>query len=401
MTRRVVVTGVGAVSPLGTGAGELHSRAVAGDSGLHAGAGRCATFDWRGVLTRREAHRTDRFCQFAIVAAEEALAQAGWGDTPPYPAERIGCLMGSAIGGLHTLETQLETLRTDGPEAVSPLSVPMLMANAAAAHLAMRYGLRGETASVVAACSGGAQAIGAAVRAIRSGEADAVVAGGAEAALTPFTEAIFRSAGALSPTGRSVPFDRRRDGFLLGEGAGVLVLEEADAAGRRGAVALGEILGYGATTDGYHVTSPEPAATHAARAISLALADAGITPAEIDYVNAHGTGTVLNDATEARALRTALGDALPGTFVSSSKSYLGHLLGAAGAVEAVATLQALRYGVAPPTCGLTEPDESLGDLRHVTRAAPLPRSGGSSTGLSTSFGFGGHNVALLLRAGDR
>ncbi|MET8040507.1 beta-ketoacyl-[acyl-carrier-protein] synthase family protein [Micromonospora sp. NPDC005215] len=398
MTGRVVVTGMGVISALGVGAQALHERAVAGDSGLADGVGRCDSFDWRGVLTRREAHRTDRFCQFAIAAAHEALDQAGWGDQPPYPAERVGCVIGSAIGGIATIESQLETLRRDGPEYVSPLSVPMLMANAAAAQLAIRYQFRGEASSIVAACSGGAQAIGAGLRAIRTGEADAVVVGGAEAALTPFTEAIFRSAGALSPTGRSVPFDQKRDGFLLGEGAAVLVLESADAAERRGAVIVGEVLGYGATTDAYHLTAPEPNASLAAKAVSLALADAQLLAADIDYINAHGTGTVLNDQAETRALRTALGEALTSTPISSSKSYLGHLLGAAGAVEAVATLQALRHRTVPPTHGLTEPDERLGPLTHVVRAASLPVREGGSVGLSTSFGFGGHNVALLLRA---
>lgn len=399
MTRRVVVTGIGAVTPLGSGAETLHSAAVSGECGIVDGLGRCADFDAAKVLTRREAHRMDRFSQLAVAAALEAVEQAGWGAAPPVPPDRVPCVIGTAIGGLITIEEQLEALRTQGAEFVSPLSVPMLMANAAAAHLAMRFGLRGETCALVSACSGGAQAIVAGVRAIRAGEADAALVGGAEASLTEFTKAIFTSAGALSPTGRSVPFDRKRDGFILGEGAGVLVLEAAETANARGARVLGEILGFGVTTDGYHITSPEPSGVAAATAVRKALSDGGIDPSQISYINAHGTGTRLNDATEAKVLRMALGDALTGVPVSSSKSYLGHLLGAAGAVEAIATLQALRHRIAPPTCGLTEPDEDLGELTHVPSAAPLTAVGDRVVGLSNSMGFGGHNVTLAIGAG--
>ncbi|HEY3607369.1 MAG TPA: beta-ketoacyl-[acyl-carrier-protein] synthase family protein [Pseudonocardiaceae bacterium] len=401
MIRRVVVTGIGAVTPLGIGADTLHLAAVRGDSGIVDGVGRCRDFDAAKLLSRREAHRMDRFSQFAVVAADEAVEQAGWAGAPPVPAQRVPCVIGTAIGGLSTIESQLETLRIEGAEYVSPLTVPMLMGNAAAAQLSMRYGLRGEASALVAACSGGAQAIVAGVRAIRSGEADAALVGGAEAAITEFTMAIFTAAGALSPSGRSVPFDRKRDGFLLGEGAGVLVLEEAEVARARGARVLGEILGYGVTTDAYHVTAPEPSGVAAAAAVRAALADGGIDAGQVAYINAHGTGTALNDSAEVNALRAALGDALAGIPISSTKSYLGHLIGAAGAVEAIATLQALRHRIAPPTCGLTEPDEALGELTHVPAALPLARSGADRVGLTNSMGFGGHNVTIAIRAWER
>ena len=399
MKRRVVVTGVGAVTPLGLGADTLHVAAVRGESGIIDGIGRCTGFDGSTILSRRDVHRMDRFCQLAIAAADEAVEQAGWTGSPPVPAERVPCMIGTAIGGLVTIESQLDTLRTEGGEFVSPLTVPMLMANAAAAHMSMRFGLRGEALALVAACSGGAQSIVAGVRAIRSGEADAALVGGAEAATTEFIRAMFTAAGALSPTGSSVPFDRTRDGFILGEGAGVLVLEEAELARARGAQVLGEILGYGTTSDGYHLTAPEPSGTAATSAVLAALADAGVEATQLAYINAHGTGTELNDIAEVTALRAALGDALASIPISSTKSYLGHLLGAAGAVEAIATLQALRYRMAPPTCGLTEPDEGLGRLTHVPAALPLTPSADGCVGLTNSMGFGGHNVTIAIKAG--
>ncbi|MGW4439214.1 beta-ketoacyl-[acyl-carrier-protein] synthase family protein [Streptomyces sp. NPDC004596] len=396
--RGVVVTGVGAVTALGTGADALHQRAVAGDSALVDGEGRCTGFDPTAVLSRREARRTDRFSQFALVAAAEALGQAGWDGRPPYAPERVACVVGSGVGGLQTFEGQQTVLGKEGPEAVSALMVPMMMANAAAAQIALRYGLGGESHCVISACSAGAQAIGAGLRMIRSGEADAVVVGGAEAATSPIVRAAFLNAGALSPSGASVPFDRNRDGFLLGEGAGILVLESADGARARGAAVLAELAGYGASSDAYHLTAPDPDGVSAARAVSLALTDARIAAEDLDYVNAHGTGTVLNDQAEVVALRRSLGPALEDIPLSSTKSSIGHLLGAAGAVEAVATVLALRHRQAPPTVGLTTPDPALGPLTHLTTARPLTSGGpGRPAALSTSFGFGGHNAALVLR----
>jgi 3-oxoacyl-[acyl-carrier-protein] synthase II len=287
-------------------------------------------------------------------------------------------------------------LREKGAGAVSPLSVPLMMGNAAAAQVAMRHGIHGQTYGVVSACAAGAHAIGAAMRMIRSGDADAVVCGGAEATLTPIAIAAFGSMAATSESGISRPFDARRDGFVMGEGAGVMVLEDAEAAERRGQPVLGEVLGYAATSDAHHLTAPDPEGREAARAVELALADAGVGADELDYVNAHGTSTPLNDRSETEALKTALGDDAARVPVSSTKSAIGHLLGAAGAVEAIATVGALARGVAPPTLGYGEPDEGL-DLDYVpNEARPLPNGNGRRVAISNSFGFGGHNAVLCL-----
>jgi len=397
MSRRVVITGIGAVTSLGVGADALHEKAVAGQSGIRNGKSLCAEFDGAKELGRREAFRLDRFCQLALVAAREALETAGWEDTPPVDPYRVPCIIGSAIGGLITLEEEIEKMRIGGADDVSPLTVPKLMANAAAAHISMRHGLKGEAAAIVSACSGGAQAIVAGVRAIRSGEADAAVVGGTEAATSPFTAAIFTTAGALSPSGKTVPFSADRDGFILGEGAGVLVLEAAEVAEARGATILGEIAGYGVTSDAHHITAPEPTGAGAARAVSNALADAGADEQDVAYINAHGTGTNLNDATEMVAMQRALGDRFESIPTSSSKSYLGHLLGAAGAVEAIATLQALRHRELPPVYGLNEPDPEFGKTDLLCASRKLPDNGVKRLALSNSFGFGGHNVVLAIR----
>ncbi len=271
-------------------------------------------------------------------------------------------------------------LRERGPKAVSPLSVPLLMGNAAAGAVAMRHGLRGPTFGVMSACAAGAHAIGQAMRMIESGEADAVVTGGAEAALAPIAIAAFAAMGATSQSGISRPFDARRDGFVMGEGAGVIVLEAADALEGRGGEPIGELLGYGATSDAFHLTAPEPSGRDAARAIRLALADAGVEPAEVDYVNAHGTSTPLNDRGETEAIKTPSATRPASTPISSTKSVIGHLLGAAGAVEAIATLEALRRRIAPPTVGWDERDAEL-DLDYVP-GAPRPLAGGRSASRS-------------------
>ncbi|APE24949.1 MULTISPECIES: beta-ketoacyl-[acyl-carrier-protein] synthase family protein [Streptomyces] len=394
-----VITGVGAVTPLGVGAGVLHRRAVAGESGVSGGTGHCAGFHPGDHLSRKELRRTDRFTQLALVAAQEALTQAGWkAGALPYDPGRIATVIGCGLGGTASFEAQQEVLAAQGAEYVSPFMVPAMMANAAAAHLSMVHGLTGESLCVTSACSSGAQAVGTGMRLLASGAADAVVVGGAESAASPLIAAAFRNAGALSPTGTSVPFDRDRDGFLLGEGAGVLVLETAEGAARRGAEVLGSVLGYGASSDAHHLTAPEPSGRSAATAVVRAMTAAGAEPGDLAYINAHGTGTLLNDQLESEALRSALGAALPAIPISSSKAAIGHLLGAAGAVEAVATLQALRHATAPPTAGLREPDERLGPLDLVRTARPLPmdRPDRALLGLSTSFGFGGHNAALVL-----
>ena len=397
--RRVVVTGVGAVTPLGVGASALVDRWQAGESGLSDGFGRCSEFDPTDFLSRKEARRADRFTQLAMVAADEALAGAGWEEEIPFDPDRVGCLIGTGIGGLGSLEQQQDLLRDKGAKAVSPLAVPLLMGNAAAAAIALRSGLHGPSFAVISACAAGAHAIGQALRTIEDGEADAMVTGGSESALAGVAIAAFAAMGATSPTGVSRPFDARRDGFVMGEGAGVLVLEAAEAAEQRGAEPLGEILGYGATTDAHHLTAPEPSGRDAARAIRLALADAAVEPAEVAYVNAHGTSTPLNDRTETEALKLALGEAASEVPVSSAKSVIGHLLGAAGAVEAIATIESLRRGVAPPTVGWSERDPEL-DLDYVPgEARELERDGdGRLIGISNSFGFGGHNAVLCLVA---
>jgi 3-oxoacyl-[acyl-carrier-protein] synthase II len=401
MRRRVVITGMGAVTPLGVGADALIERWMDGETGIEDGEGRSDDFDPGEFMTRKEARRSDRFAQFAIAASEEALGQAGWSDGLPYEQARIGCVIGTGIGGLGSLEEQENVLRERGAKAVSPLSVPLMMGNAAAAALAMRHGIHGQTYGVVSACAAGAHAIGTGTRMIDGGDAAAVVVGGAEAALTGLAAAAFMAMGATSPSGISRPFDKRRDGFVMGEGAGVLVLEDAEAAERRGAEALGEVLGYAATSDAHHLTAPEPSGADAARAIALALEDADLSPADIDYVNAHGTSTPLNDRSETESLKAALGDDARRVPISSTKSAIGHLLGAAGAVEAIATVEALRRGAAPPTLGWEERDEDL-DLDYVPDE-PRPLAGGNGNGarprvaISNSFGFGGHNAVLCLR----
>ncbi|MGW3626421.1 beta-ketoacyl-[acyl-carrier-protein] synthase family protein [Streptomyces sp. NPDC000880] len=397
-----VVTGFGAVTPLGIGADVLHERAVAGESGVADGMGRCRSFKAGDHLSRHQVRRTDRFTQFALVAADEALAGAGWDEGAlPYPPERIACVIGCGLGGTASFEAQGCVLDEQGVEYVSPLMVPQMMANAAASHLSMRYGFRGEALCVASACSSGAQAIGAGLRMLAAGEADAVLVGGAEASTSELISAAFRNAGALSPTGRSAPFDLGRDGFVIGEGAGILVLETPAGAARRGAAVLGRVLGYGATSDAHHLTAPDPTGAPAAAAVTRALARAGVAAQDLSYINAHGTGTLLNDQLECEALRLALGDTLAAVPMSSSKAAIGHMFGAAGAVEAIATLQALRHAVAPPTVCLSIPDERLGRLDLIRTARPLPSSGRPLTGISTSFGFGGHNAALVLAAPDR
>ena len=396
MTGRVAITGVGAVSPLGVGAAALNERWAAGQSGIEDGLGRCAEFEPTDHLTRRQARRTDRFTQLALVAAAEAIGQAGL-DEAPYDRAEVGCVIGTGIGGLSTIESEHVILR-EGAGKVSPHCVPQMMANSAAGALAIEHELRGQCFGTVSACAAGAHAIGSAARMVSYGDAIACVAGGSEAAITELAIAAFAEMGATSETGISRPFDRRRDGFVMGEGAGVTVLEDAETAERRGAEILGYLTGYGATADAHHMTAPEPSGEGAARAIRKALADAEIEPGAVAYVNAHGTSTPLNDRSETEALKAALGGHARAVPTSSTKSAIGHLLGAAGAVEAVATLGALRARVAPPTLNLEEPDEDL-DLDYVPgEAKSLPLNGHPPVGISNSFGFGGHNVVLSFEA---
>jgi 3-oxoacyl-[acyl-carrier-protein] synthase II len=397
MKRQVVITGVGAVTPLGVGARTLYERWLAGASGIENGEGAATDFDPTEHLSVKEARRADRFSQLALVAGDEALADADWDrDELPYDRARIGCVIGTGIGGIGTLERSKEILLEHGESKVPPLSVPLMMSNAAPGMLAMRYGLLGDTFGTVSACSASAHAIAQATRMIQYGDADAVVTGGSEAALTPLSKAAFAALDAVSDAGISRPFDARRDGFVMGEGAAVLVLEDAEKASERGARALAKVRGFGATSDAHHLTAPHPEGVGAAAAISGALRDSDLEPEDVDYINAHGTSTPLNDRAETKAIKAALGDHADQVPVSSTKSAIGHLLGAAGAVEATATILALRDRMAPPTLGWEEREEGM-DLDYVPgEARQLQVNGGPAVALSNAFGFGGHNVVLCL-----
>jgi 3-oxoacyl-[acyl-carrier-protein] synthase II len=398
MKREIAVTGIGAVTPLGVGARTLHERWSAGTSGIEDGEGTATEFEPTEYLSVKEVRRADRFTQFALVASDEALKEAGWEGEKPYDERRIGCIIGTGIGGIGTLTHNHQVLLEQGAKKVSPLSIPLMMGNAGAGAVAMRHKLRGPSFAPLSACAAGAHAIGEAVELIESGRADAVVAGGSEAALVPLARAAFSALDAMSDVGISRPFDARRDGFVMGEGAAVLVFEDAEKARERGATILGYVRGYGATTDAYHLTAPDKEGAGAAEAIRIAIADAGLEPEDIVYINAHGTSTPLNDRAETKALKAALGDAAGSIPVSSTKSAIGHLLGAAGAVEAVATILALRDRIAPPTLGYEEAEEGL-DLDYVPgKARPLDIDGKPAIGLSNAFGFGGHNAVLCLEA---
>ena len=398
MKREIAVTGLGAITPLGVGARTLHERWIAGTSGIEDGEGTASEFEPTEYLSVKEVRRADRFTQFALVASDEAFKSAGWDGEKPYDERRIGCIIGTGIGGIGTLTHNHQVLLEQGPKKVSPLSIPLMMGNAGAGAVAMRHKLRGPSFAPLSACAAGAHAIGEAVELIQSGRADAVVAGGSEAALVPLARAAFSALDAMSDLGISRPFDARRDGFVMGEGAAVLIFEDAEQARERGANILAYVRGYGATTDAYHLTAPDKDGAGAAEAIRIALEDAGLTPEDVVYINAHGTSTPLNDRAETLAIKAALGDAAKDIPVSSTKSAIGHLLGAAGAVEAVATILALRDRIAPPTLGYEEADEGL-DLDYVPgKARPLDIDGKPAVGLSNAFGFGGHNAVLCLEA---
>jgi len=400
MRKNVVITGMGAVSPLGVGARTLYERWLAGQSGIENGKGEASEFEATNYLSVKEARRNDRFSQIAIVAGDEAFAEAGWDikGEKPYDSDRIGCVIGTGIGGINTLERGKELLLEYGEKKVPPLSIPLMMPNAVAGSLSLRYGLHGNSFGTVSACSAGAHAIGMAARLIQAGDADAVVTGGSESAMTPLSIAAFSALDALSHKGISRPFDARRDGFVMGEGAAILILEDEEQARARGAKILGYVRGFGATSDANHLTAPEPNGVGAAKAMKRAIEDAGAKPEDVVYVNAHGTSTPLNDRAETKAIKMAFGDHAKDLQVSSLKSATGHLLGAAGAVEAVATLLALRDRLAPPTLNYGEPEEGM-DLNYVpNEAQPLNIDGRPPLAISNAFGFGGHNVVLALEA---
>ena len=395
------ITGVGAVTPLGDSAEALYERWRDGVCGLEDGVGACRDFDATSMLTRKEARRTGRFVQFAMKACQEAIDSA-WGDACPYEPERVACVLGVSMGGSEIMFQEYLNLKDKGEKWVSPLTVPVTMPNAPPAILAMRHGFRGETHSIASACASSAQAIGVGLRMIRLDEADAVIVGGAEACLTDYILTLFRNAGALSRSGNCKPFDVKRDGFVMGEGAGIMIIEQPAAAQKRGADVLGYLAGYGSSTDGHHLSAPDESGRFAANAMAGALRDAGLKPEDVSYVNAHGTSTQANDAAETVALKLSLGECAKNIPVSSTKSVVGHSIGAAGGVEAVATLMALRNRTAPPTVGLDEPDLEQGlDLNYVPgEPQAIESRNGNGNGrlvaLSNSFAFGGHNATVAI-----
>jgi len=386
----VVITGRGVVTSLGESPDDFFDSLVGRRSGIADGVGACTEFDAETVMTPKEARRSDRFSHFAIAAAQQA-----WDEAAPegFDPERVGVVIGTGVGGLGTLERETLAWLNEGDRAVSPMFVPMMMPNAAAGLIAMRFGIEGPGFSVASACATGGHAIGEAKRMIQRGDADLVVAGGSEAAITNVCLAAFKRMGAMSKSGLSCPFDARRDGFILGEGAGVFVLEAEEHAKARGAKVYGKVAGYGASNDAFHITMPDVEGKGAVRSMRRALEDAGAQPEDVGYINAHGTSTPYNDKIETIAIKSVFGSNGGVPPVSSTKSAIGHLLGAAGAVEAVISLSAIERGVLPPTLNLEEPDPEC-DLDYVPdgpREAP-----GLTTVLSNSFGFGGQNATLVL-----
>ena len=406
--RRVVVTGLGVVSPVGSDVETCWNNLTAGFNGIGPItyfdttnykaklAAQVRDFDPKKYMDKSETLRSDLFAQYAMGAAVQAVEESGViGTLPP---DRVAVYFGSGIGGLNTVSTEIDKLNKRGPHRVSPLCVPMMIANMAAGMIAIRYNCQGAALPAVTACASGSNAIGEALRAIRHGYADAVITGGAEASIVPVGIAGFINMQALStaedPDAASLPFDARRGGFVIGEGAAALVLEEYEHALKRGAKIYGEVCGYGSTCDAHHITAPHPEAEGGARAMVQALEEAGYTAGERIYINAHGTGTPLNDAGETLAIKKALGeDAAKEALVSSTKSMTGHMLGAAGAIEALACLKALETGVIPPTINLKEPDPKC-DLNYVPNTAVEAKV---DLALSNSLGFGGHNACLAFR----
>jgi 3-oxoacyl-[acyl-carrier-protein] synthase II len=406
---RVVITGMGAITPLGNDVETFWRNVVAGRSGV----GPITLFDASAMKTRiaaevkgfdpeawfgrKEARRMDRYAQFALAATQQALQDARL-DPAHVDRERVGVILGTGIGGIGALVQGVETLMTRGPDRISPFMVPMMLADTAPGLIAIAYGFRGPNMAVVTACASGTNAIGEAMHLIRRGDADVVIAGGAEAAILPVAVAAFNVMGAIStrneePERASRPFDRTRDGFVMGEGAGILILERLEHARARGARIYAEVVGYGTSADAYHITAPLENGEGAALAMRRALADASLSPREIDYINAHGTGTPLNDKSETQAIKAVFGEAAYDVPISSTKSMIGHLLGAAGAVEAIVCIRAITDGVIPPTINYEHPDPEC-DLDYVPNVA---RRKPVRTAMSNSFGFGGHNACVIFR----
>ena len=407
MRRRVVITGMGAVTPVGNDVDSFWAGLLAGRSGVglitrydaSEQAVRIAAevkgFDAAALLGAKQAKRTDRFTQLVLVAADQAVADAGLSFAGSNG--HVGVIVGTGIGGLGTLLDNVEVMRERGPRRVSALMAPMMMPNAGAGEVAIRYGIHGLAMSLNSACATGSNAIGEAALRIRQGLAEVVICGGGESVVHPLTLAAFSNMGAVStrndePERASRPFDADRDGFVMGEGAGVLVVESLEHAQKRGAHIHAELLGYGASCDAFHITAPDEDGTGAARSMQAALDDAGLRPDQIDYINAHGTSTPLNDPIETRAIHAVFGEHARELPVSATKSMTGHLMGAAGAVEAVACVKTLQSGLAHPTINYETPDPAC-DLDYVPNQA---REVHPRTALSNSFGFGGHNATLIL-----
>jgi 3-oxoacyl-[acyl-carrier-protein] synthase II len=409
---RVVITGMGAISPLGNDVDTLWSNLIAGKSGItlidtfdtsrHKAkiAGLVRNFDAEAIFGRKEARRMDRFCQFALAAAEQAMEDSGL-VLDHVDRERMGVYVGSGIGGLSTLLEQDGVLRDRGPERVSPTLVPMMISNMAAAMISIRYGSQGPTLSPVTACSIGNTAIGEAYRLLAMGGADVILAGGSEAAISEISLASFGNATALStrnndPGQASRPFDAGRDGFVMAEGAGILVLESLSHALRRDARIYGEVIGYGASSDAYHMVATHPEGIGPYLAMRAALREAGIGPEAVDVINAHATSTELGDKSETLAIKRLFGEAAYNIPVTANKSMTGHMLGAAGGVQAISLVKSLNEGIIPPTINQAERD-LVCDLDYVPNVA---RQAKLSIGMSNSFGFGGHNAVILLKSYD-
>ncbi|MNB82027.1 3-oxoacyl-[acyl-carrier-protein] synthase 2 [compost metagenome] len=406
---RVVITGMGVISPLGNTVEQFWDRLSSGKSGISPItsfdtarykskiAGQVRDFDPEGRFGRKEARRMDRFVQFALAAAEDAWADSGL-HLEDMDRERLGVYVGSGVGGIQTLMEQTDLLRTRGPERVSPTLIPMLISNMAAAMISIRFGALGPALSPVTACSIGNTAIGEAFRLIRYGGADCVIAGGAEAAITEISLASFGNATSLSarnddPGKSSRPFDGGRDGFVIGEGGAILILESLSHALRRNAVIYAEITGYGASSDAYHMVATHPEGTGAYLAMKSALREAGVQPEDVDLISAHATSTLIGDRSETAAIKKLFGEAAYRIPVTANKSMTGHTLGAAGGLEAVALIKSIQQGIIPPTINQETPDPDC-DLDYVPNTA---RKAGLDIGISNSFGFGGHNAVIVLR----
>ncbi|MBP2072520.1 MAG: 3-oxoacyl-[acyl-carrier-protein] synthase [Thermoanaerobacterium sp.] len=405
---RVVITGIGAITPIGNNIDELWDSLINGRSGIDKVtrfdvssyptklAAEVKNFEPTEYIDKKEAKRMDRFTQFALSSAKMALIDSGL-DLEKEDLDRIGVIYGSGIGGIETLENQQNILKEKGPGRVSPFFVPMMIADMAAGLISITFGLKGHNETIVNACASSTNAIGDAFKVIERGDADVIVTGGSEAAITPLAIAGFCSMKAMStnddPKTACRPFDANRDGFIMGEGSATLILESLEHALNRGAHIYGEIVGYGATADAYHITAPAPEGEGAARAMKLALKDAGIVPEDIDYINAHGTSTEYNDKYETMAIKNVFGQHAYKLKVSSTKSMTGHMLGASGAVEAVATILAIKNGIVPPTINYETPDPEC-DLDYVPNKALEMEI---DYALSNSFGFGGHNATLVFK----